>query len=794
MNKMLLTTLLLGSLLGSLCAARAALLPCEEFVGPLPGWKNVKTDFGAVGDGKADDTAAIKAGLNALAVWGKGKPGDPQVLYFPAGTYRTTESLNYENRLGIQIQGEDSSKTTIRYDGPAGQPILHCNGVSYSKFGRITWDGQGKASACIAHQWVPKGGFPAVTHMEHADEVFSNAGKGIIGGLAYPIKNAAGEIVAYDHGMDAETLVKRCKFLNDGAGLSIESFNALDWWLWDCEFTNCGVGATNCSPDCYGGGHFHVYHSVFRGSKASDIRIGHASYFGVRFNTSIGSRRFVEAIRPAGFKTSRSWGEWSDTDTWAAQIALQGNTIIDPLDPTPVSLKQHGPLVLLDNTFIVKPVGDAPVVLVAPPTDGAQCISMGNRFFGTSTVTVRGELTQQDNQTMAYQAAKAADRALPQLSPAAPPTHRKVFALTAASTTAEIQQAIDDAAKLNGQRPVIYLPAGRYAVGNTLHIPANCDVQIVGDGENSVLTWVGDNGGTLMHIAGPSQATLRDFIIVGIWNSKGAKLGKGIVAENLDQAGGQILFDQVGAENCLSFGMLFDGLRQTRVETRGSGSGGTSNGSGLIVDGGGSTDGPGVGFFGGAAGNNKESYVVRRGGNLAVFDSWYETNTEPRFIHLTDTGNLTLFNVTIATLQRDPAMRPPYSIDLDGFRGKLTIIDAGMNTSNPQVRLAGAGEGMKVLALGMNFSTPLPYFTNETKQAQFALFDCKQSQPNGAKPIADAATLTPAFLKEMLAQARAVVPSDWQPARKGATDLRLDRVSVKYQVDQGISMHAGAAN
>jgi len=35
----------------------------EEFSGPLPSWKNVKTDFGAKGDGVTDDAPAITAAL-----------------------------------------------------------------------------------------------------------------------------------------------------------------------------------------------------------------------------------------------------------------------------------------------------------------------------------------------------------------------------------------------------------------------------------------------------------------------------------------------------------------------------------------------------------------------------------------------------------------------------------------------------------------------------------------------------------------------------------------------------------
>jgi polygalacturonase len=46
---------------------------------------NVK-DFGAVGDGVADDTSAIQAAINAMTAGG--------VLYLPEGTYRTTSEVS----------------------------------------------------------------------------------------------------------------------------------------------------------------------------------------------------------------------------------------------------------------------------------------------------------------------------------------------------------------------------------------------------------------------------------------------------------------------------------------------------------------------------------------------------------------------------------------------------------------------------------------------------------------------------------------------------------------------------
>lgn len=54
------------------------------------------TDFGAVGDGVADDTAAIQAALNYAASIGG-------CLFFPAGTYRTTSPLTITR--GVSLEG-----------------------------------------------------------------------------------------------------------------------------------------------------------------------------------------------------------------------------------------------------------------------------------------------------------------------------------------------------------------------------------------------------------------------------------------------------------------------------------------------------------------------------------------------------------------------------------------------------------------------------------------------------------------------------------------------------------------
>lgn len=71
----------------------------------MPSARNVK-DFGAVGDGEADDTAAVAAAFDVTG---------PVAVYFPGGTYRVTAWPEMENYAAISGDGADV--TTVFYEG-----------------------------------------------------------------------------------------------------------------------------------------------------------------------------------------------------------------------------------------------------------------------------------------------------------------------------------------------------------------------------------------------------------------------------------------------------------------------------------------------------------------------------------------------------------------------------------------------------------------------------------------------------------------------------------------------------
>lgn len=70
------------------------------------------TDFGALGDGVADDTAAVQAAAQAARrasiAAGTSYGARGATLFFPRGQYRVSESLHFDGTYGLRLLGEGS--------------------------------------------------------------------------------------------------------------------------------------------------------------------------------------------------------------------------------------------------------------------------------------------------------------------------------------------------------------------------------------------------------------------------------------------------------------------------------------------------------------------------------------------------------------------------------------------------------------------------------------------------------------------------------------------------------------
>ena len=106
-------------------------------------------DFGAIGDGQADDTAELQAALNAVCS-GLGQAHKGGRLYFNVGTYNISATIGPSSACeGVDIYGNDSEisniGTHISWHGPANGVVFQAYGLSWSKIHNLHIDGNGTA-------------------------------------------------------------------------------------------------------------------------------------------------------------------------------------------------------------------------------------------------------------------------------------------------------------------------------------------------------------------------------------------------------------------------------------------------------------------------------------------------------------------------------------------------------------------------------------------------------------------------------------------------------------------------
>ena len=313
----------------------------EEFTGPLPSWKNIKTDFGAKGDGITDDAPAITA---ALYTFRDIYNINNSVLYFPEGTYRLGSTILNADRssdgtsyCGLAIVGEDPSNTILKWDGPVDGTMFRLDGW-YLKVSRLTFDGQSKAKTGILRD----GGFG--TTVEYSDLVFKDMYWGIL--------------LGGDSGLgQAENLILRCKFINCDCGIYGPNMNSVDTWLWYCLFQDCNYGV-HC-------GGYQAYGNVFLRSKTADIGLSWQPSCVVN-NISVNTKCFSKFFQAAGFFQQN---EIYDPDT--TLINYYG-TKYDTVKAFTVPFTNA---VLLDN--VIKTSGNSGKAIQLTEQ---KCISVGNTF------------------------------------------------------------------------------------------------------------------------------------------------------------------------------------------------------------------------------------------------------------------------------------------------------------------------------------------------------------------------------------------------------------------------------
>lgn len=685
----------------------------KTFDGPFASWINVKTAFGAKGDGVTDDTAALQAALNSLVQ-------SRAVLWIPVGRYVIKEPLTITGLENITILGEDPLTTAISWYGPAGGTMLTLSGCSGFNIGRLTLDGRGSAGVNLEVTWDEVSNYYPTRNLIHDSRII-NTETGLHAGWA------------------GETTVDRVHFdHNTQAGISLGTYNTLNWSILDSLFTDNAIGVTNS----YGAGAFTVSNSVFVRSTTSDIKIGNTGSFSLRSNMSVDSMKF--------FSTGETGA--------GANIIIQGNTIYHP-GSSPIATGTPGSLMILDNQFLdLDPNFNVLFSFCYSPVN---FISVGNTYsvpqpFGGNI----GHYTTVD------EAIDPADSMFPWTVPTEvyiPPfSHRQVFDVAAGSSDAALQAAINAASAVGG---IVHLAVGNYNVSTTLEIPLNANIGILGDGALSNL--MGDS--TLKGPVLRSYGKTVQVEDVGLVSYSSLTEHALIELHVPDAPSTRILCDECAMTGQITSAVEWDGLDDAAIEFRVPTLNGTLAANihgGIARQSGYET----LGSFGEFMASSS-AYQVDLGGHLLFEDGFHDVGQGRTQFTLIGDGRVTqqgggvLFGASDST-----------AMTLHNYKGRLSLLGAATDS---YVHI-GAGSPANVFVAGVLQESGLSPFLNSEPSSTVVGLSNSSTPDNGTpSPLPDTPS-TPSYIEHMMSMARTQILSDRKPVTLDSTIVKMTRIFAEW--------------
>ncbi len=431
---------------------------------PGSDWINVK-NFGAKGDGKTDDTAALQKAFDKL--------NNHITVYLPPGRYIISKTLEWKGAkrlLGVSVIGHGKD-TVIEWRGEKNGNMIMDGGITLSRFVGFALEGNNRAAIGIYHhnhkhfETNIRNRFIAVRNVLDTGICFE---KNSIDGLS-----------------TAEITFENCILENCGKGVSFVSFNDYNYSFEGCLFrkNKYGIFGEHCN--------FYVRECRFE-ANATDIHSRPEHMSTVRRSISVGSGVFLDFSNSVSPMTVENCyvSDWKSPQ--GAIISSGAPLTVFDCEFTgktaPIKLKSRSQQIIISNNKVAgngKLFNSKPQHLSIVPAGKRQPLNLNADInFLKKVVKVPTKLFDAVKDFGAKGNGRADD-------------------------TAAIRKTIAAAAK-HGNGAIAYLPRGVYKITDTLQITGK-NYYFGGCGAGSMIKFAGPANQNAMEIRNPDHITLENF-------------------------------------------------------------------------------------------------------------------------------------------------------------------------------------------------------------------------------------------------------------------------------------------
>lgn len=207
-------------------------------------------DFGSKGDGKADDTAAIQAAIDAI---GNNAPYGTRGgrLRIPGGEYLIGKTITL-HRMSVIISGDGIGNATgggsvLRWVGPADTPMFRITDSRGVVFEHLRFEGKASTAGTSAIN------FNALASAGHGTNEQLVVRDCYFGRYAWSTQGtnkgdlANGVLFDGANANNDQFAIERCAFSSCGTGVSIRNSQSIWGSVTDCVFDRCGTGTATAA-------------------------------------------------------------------------------------------------------------------------------------------------------------------------------------------------------------------------------------------------------------------------------------------------------------------------------------------------------------------------------------------------------------------------------------------------------------------------------------------------------------------------------------------------------------------